>query len=162
MPVTTRNNGEYLKGFYKNSNAFKTNSSAIQKATANLTPSGFKSFIKDFEELIIDKLDKKKREPLLMKNKIQIKPSIFFYLADNGINGKFQNNFDFLLNNNILFKRYFSDHSFNQICENTFKLRVSKKKRKQYLVKENNLLIEKSIKQKYFFHFKFMKERILP
>lgn len=130
MPVITRNNGRYLRGFYKISNGCKFNTPRKQKETSNSATSGYKSLLREFEELIVEKLDKKKREPLLMKNKLQIKPSIYFFLIENGINGKFQNNFNFLLENSILFKRYFRDNSFNEICQNTFKLRVSKKKKK--------------------------------
>jgi hypothetical protein len=92
-----------------------------------------------------------------MKGKLSISCNLFKYFEHINIGRSFhkeRNNYQFLIENNISPIRYFPGDGYNSILENSFKIKISKRKPKQYFDRPQ---VATYTTEQFFFHFQFKK-----
>jgi hypothetical protein len=104
-----------------------------------------------------------KTEPLEMSSKIEISLSLYKKLNEeldikksfSKIEPNDSNDFNFLLNHNVSYRRFFPRSGFNFIKPATFKVKLGKKHKKLFY--DNRALVPKYSNEHFFFCFKFQK-----
>ena len=105
---------------------------------------------------IINGLKFKVTGPPDFRSNIQISKSLYESFKDDGINSKWKPRFDLLLNNQIYTSRYNSKGEGFKIKENSFCVKVLRKKPISFFNQNLNMV---KTNEMYFFCLKFFKKR---